>query len=212
MCKQKLENQDCNKEEGKEKRRKKKKQELMFYPELRQDKKNLKKAEEQCIETIASNKALEEELKAATAEKQKYVAQAKETKVERNIDISKLTDENAAIKTQLKELTAKQFTEISCQTNSHSEIPYQVTSPLPPLLGNKMCWQSHSSNSLPNMNIIGWYKPDYDCTDEAEEALAEKYDRQVRKFYEDERDLVRARHEAAPHSAELVDPGLHLSD
>lgn len=107
----------------------------------------------------------------ATAEN---VAQTIETKVNRNLEISKLEGWKDAI----KELTVKKFIEISCQTNSHSEIPYQVTSPF------LHVWKRDVLEILiipldliPCQTWTCWYKPEYDHTDDAEEALGEQYDK-----------------------------------
>ena len=43
-----------------------------------------------------------------------------------------------------------------------------------------------------NLDSVCWSKPDEDFTEEAEEALNDQYDRQIREFYEDERDRVHA--------------------
>ena len=84
---------------------------------------------------------------------------------------------------------------VACQTNAHPDIPYQVTSTLPPIFSSELCYNSRPiflSNSLPNLARMSQFQPTNDFTDEAEEALSEQHDRQIREFYEDERERVRA--------------------
>ena len=50
----------------------------------------------------------------------------------------------------------------------------------------------HLSRSLPSLDSICWCKPDEDFVNDAEEALCDQYDREVRDFYLDERERVRA--------------------
>ena len=57
------------------------------------------------------------------------------------------------------------------------EIPYKVTDQLPPIYSSNLC--HHSCLIYP----LFWSKPSDDFIDEAEEALAEQYDRQVEEFY-----------------------------
>ena len=90
---------------------------------------------------------------------------------------------------------------VTCQTNAHPDVPYQVTSPLPPIFSPELCYNSRSiflTNSLPNLARMSQFKPTNDFTDEAEEALSEQHDRQIREFYEDERERVRAARAGGP--------------
>ena len=84
---------------------------------------------------------------------------------------------------------------VSCQTDAHPDIPYQITSPLPPIFSSELCYRSRPiffSNSLPNLARMTQFLPTSDFNEEAEEALSEQHDRQVREFYLDERERVRA--------------------
>ena len=178
--------------------------------QLKKLERKLKETEDQYIETNDSNKALIDEIKVVTAEKKKALIQIKELKVEANGEIVKLEKEKADIGRKLTLLIEKKSEDAPCQTDSHPEIPYEVTSPLPPIFGNQLCWKSrlfHFSKSLPSLDKLCWCKPDYDFTDEAEEALNEQYDRQVREFYEDERDRVRASRLSTLLSEQVKDPG-----
>ena len=83
------------------------------------------------------------------------------------------------------------------QTESHPDIPYIITSPLPPIFNSHLCHQSkrlHLSNSLPNLHTIGWITvvPEDKIRDEAEQALSDQYDRQVRDFYDEAKDQAKA--------------------
>jgi hypothetical protein len=84
--------------------------------------------------------------------------------------------------------------ENSCQTDCHPDIPYRITSPLPPIFSSQLCFKSRPiflSKSLPNLEMVWCRNTAEDFTDEAEEALSEMYDRQICDFYEDERECVR---------------------
>ena len=50
------------------------------------------------------------------------------------------------------------------------------------------------SNSLPNLHTIGWITvvPEDKIRDEAEQALSDQYDRQVRDFYDEAKDQAKA--------------------
>ena len=80
---------------------------------------------------------------------------------------------------------------ISCQTNHHSEIPYLVTSSLPPIFGSQLCQITkpinYLSRSLPDMSTLNWVKitEEDSVMNAAEEALNEQYDRHVEEFYRD---------------------------
>ena len=147
-------------------------------------------------------------MKSADAEKEKAFRLFEEIKIEASEEFTKLKLENEAIEAKLMSLTNKTFVEVIGQTDSHPDIPNDVTSPLPPIFGNQMCWKSrpfHFSNSLPNLKMLSWCQPNYDFTDEAEEALAEQYDRQVREYYEDECARVRASR-LSTNSEQVEDP------
>jgi hypothetical protein len=120
--------------------------------------------------------------------------------------------EKKAIERELMLLTDKTFVEVPCQIDS-PEIPYDGTQPLPPIFGNQMCWKSHAfrlSNSLPNLQMLSWSEPDYDFTDEAEEALAKRTTGQSESTtYEDERDCVRVNRLSKLNSEQVEDPTLY---
>ena len=109
----------------------------------------------------------------ATAEN---VAQTIETKVNRNLEISKLEGWKGCYKG------------IDCKKVYWNLVPnkFSFWNPLPsyfalpPRLETRCVGNPHYStwsNSLPNLNMISWYKPEYDHTDDAEEALGEQYDK-----------------------------------
>jgi hypothetical protein len=90
---------------------------------------------------------------------------------------------------------------IPCQTDSHPDIPYHITSKLPPIFSSELCYTSRPifiPNSLPNLASISQLTSTYNFTDEAEEALVEQHDRQIRELYADERDCVRAARAGEP--------------
>ena len=86
----------------------------------------------------------------------------------------------------------------SCQTDRHPNIPYSVTLPLPPIFNSDLCLYSPRirtlSISLPKLDSMCWVKttPEDKLRDEAEEALNDKYDGEVRQFYLTERDRVKS--------------------
>ena len=83
---------------------------------------------------------------------------------------------------------------MSCQTDAHPDIPYQITSPLPPLFGSKLCYYSRHfksmSSSLPDLWNVNYTTSD-DLLDAAEEALAEEYEKEVDDFYLEEENRVK---------------------
>ena len=87
-----------------------------------------------------------------------------------------------------------QHTTISSQTDSHPDIPYQMTSPLPPLFGSKLCYYSRHlkfmSSSLPDLWNVKYTNTD-DMLDAAEEALAEEYEKEVDDFYLEKKEMAR---------------------
>ena len=104
-------------------------------------------------------------------------------------------DAIVTLKNLLKVYVNLESQETFCQTDSHPDIPYEVNCPLPPIFSSQLCLKSRRiflSDSLPNLDSVCWSKPDEDFTEEAEEALNDQYDRQIREFYEDERDRVHA--------------------
>ena len=91
--------------------------------------------------------------------------------------------------------TSTDFTSLGVQTDQHPEIPYSISDPLPPIFSVQLCHFSSRigclSNSLPNFNTICWVKSDNTFQDEAEEALNEHYDNQIKEFYISERERVK---------------------
>ena len=86
----------------------------------------------------------------------------------------------------------------SCQTDEHPDNPYAITEPLPPIFGSKFCFLTprikHLSHSLPNLNTVLWVNitDEERLRDEAEEALAEHYDDQVKQFYLEHKERIHA--------------------
>ena len=117
------------------------------------------------------------------------------------------------LQAKLKVFTEKQSKETSSQTDTNPDIPYKITSPLPPIFSSELCYKSpmiHLSRSLPSLDSICWCKPDEDFVNDAEEALCDQYDREVRDFYLDERERVRAAKEHAQlqkHHGHHLQPG-----
>ena len=97
----------------------------------------------------------------------------------------RLTAEQHVHELESKIIFTPEFKEFSCQTEQNLDVPYLVTSPLPPIFSSNLCFNSKRltlNKSLPNLSSIGWFGPDIEFTDEAEEALAEHYDRQVHDY------------------------------
>ena len=82
----------------------------------------------------------------------------------------------------------------SSQTDQNQDIPYSITSPLPPIFSSQLFHHSKRihflSNSLPNLSTITWVRvtEEDEIRDEAEQALCDQYDRQVRAYYDDAQD------------------------
>ena len=89
--------------------------------------------------------------------------------------------------------------EVTSQTDSHPEVPYLVTDPLPPIFSSQLCYRSRPihflSRSLPNLNSFLWCPPDDEYIDAAEEFLADQYDREIKEFNLDAQEQARLRHE-----------------
>ena len=87
---------------------------------------------------------------------------------------------------ELKVLRCKtniQKKEALSPTESHPDIPYKITDPLPPIFSMQLCHKSRPihflSRSIPNLNSILWCPPDDEILDAAEEYLSEQYDREI---------------------------------
>ena len=95
----------------------------------------------------------------------------------------------------------QQQSSISCQTDPHPEIPYNITSPLPPIFNSQLCHHTKPirflSRSLFNLDTIDWVAvtPEDIIRDEAEQALCDQYDREIEHFYIEAKDKAVALHE-----------------
>ena len=95
----------------------------------------------------------------------------------------------ASMEMIIDELKSKSFDSISCQTNQCSEIPYLVTTSLPPIFGSQLCKMTKPINflskSLPDISTLRWVMVTEEdrVMNAAEEALNQQYDRQVEEFY-----------------------------
>ena len=76
-----------------------------------------------------------------------------------------------------------------CQTDSHPEIPYDVTAPLPPIFSLQLCHATppinFMSRSLPRLDKIRWCEPSEYMVDDAEEYLNYQYEQEIEEFYRD---------------------------
>ena len=74
-----------------------------------------------------------------------------------------------------------------CQTDSHPEIPYDVTAPLPPIFSLQLCHTTPPINflsrSLPRLDKIRWCQPNEYMVDDAEEYLNYQYEQEIKEFY-----------------------------
>ena len=75
------------------------------------------------------------------------------------------------------------------QTDQHPDLPYEITSPLPPIFNSQLCHATPPihflSRSMPRLDKICWSKPNDCFVDEAEEFLNFQYDQQVQQYYLD---------------------------
>ena len=84
------------------------------------------------------------------------------------------------------------------QTQSHPDIPYNISAPLPPIFSSQLCYSSkqikHISSSLLNLSTLGWVRvTEQDIlSDKAEQALSDQYDRQIEDYYPEEREKSKA--------------------
>jgi hypothetical protein len=84
------------------------------------------------------------------------------------------------------------FLSISSQTLANQDVPYSITEPLPPIFISQLLHHTKPirflSRSLPKLDSICWGKLNdtfEDLADQAEEALNDQYDREIRYFYLD---------------------------
>ena len=98
---------------------------------------------------------------------------------------------------------------MSSQTNSHFDIPYLVTDPLPPIFSMELRYKTKPihflSKSIPNLDSILWCPPDDEYLDEAEEYLSEQYDREVKDFYLEAREKAFYNHREDYHGHDQVE-------
>ena len=84
------------------------------------------------------------------------------------------------------------------QTQSHPDIPYNISAPLPPIFSSQLCYSSkriqHISSSLPKLSTLGWVRVTEDdiLRDKAEQALSDQYDRQIEDYYLEEKEKSKA--------------------
>ena len=96
------------------------------------------------------------------------------------------------------------------QTQYHPDIPYSIDCALPPIFGSQLCHVSPKIHplraSLPNLSSILWVDQDddEDLINEAQEALADQYDREVKNFYLDEREKAREKKKINLQAQETV--------
>ena len=132
-------------------------------------------------------------------------------KVEENATLSKenkeLRDQKSSLQASIKDQDS-QMQDLQARVET-SKSTYKGTAHLHPSFSSQLSQYSRSiflSNSLPNLNSISWSKPCEDFSEEAEEALAQQYDRQVQEFYEDERERVRVARVASSGNIHLQPP------
>jgi FtsZ-binding cell division protein ZapB len=124
--------------------------------------------------------------------------QRSETKdVLRNIEQEKAELEFFRVQSKLEKK------EIASQTDSHPDIPYLVTDPLPPIFSLQLRYKSRPINflsrSIPNLSSILWCPPDDEYCDAADEYLADQYDREIEEFYLEAREQARVQHGVGQH-------------
>ena len=85
--------------------------------------------------------------------------------------------EESKLKTDLK----------SSQTHQHPEIPYKITSPLPPIFSSQLCFSTPPihflSRSLPQLDKIKWCQPEEYMVDDADEYLNNQYYQEIKDYY-----------------------------
>ena len=97
-----------------------------------------------------------------------------------------------------KKIQSKIIESVSSQTMGSIDLPYMVTEPLPPIFGPHLCYRSkpipYIAKSLPNLSTLSWARVTEEdiMVDEAEQAINELYDNQVKEFYKDAKEKVGA--------------------
>ena len=131
-------------------------------------------------ETKLITKNLKSEIK--SWKKELGSERSKRIKAEKNI---------ATLEIIVNELNTKSVKSISCQTSHCPEVPYLVTTSLPPIFGSQLCRISkpinYLSRSLPDMDTLSWVKvtEEDNVLNAAEEALNEQYDKEVEDYYKE---------------------------
>ena len=78
-----------------------------------------------------------------------------------------------------------------CQTDESPDVPYNITTPLPPIFSSQLCHATPPirflSRSLPRLDKISWCQPEDYMVDEADEYLNYQYDQEIKQFYVDAR-------------------------
>ena len=104
------------------------------------------------------------------------------------------------------------------QTDRCPEMPYKITSPLPPIFNSQLLYKTKPlkflSKSLPSLDVICWASPT-DSEDDLDELLSDMYDQQVEDFYISERERLRAEHWTAMSKKTQSPPASiapHVSD
>ena len=198
------------------------KKEVEFEKDLKHYKVIIEKKETRIQEVINANKNLNKQIIAETKSKASSTStsiqtsrilssskssntpllssNSKSTNTDSNsnlIDASATSTSGPSTKDSQKSFSSNKPSKFT-QTEPHPEIPYNVTSPLPPIFNSQLCHQSkrlpYLSNSLPNLHTIDWVTvmEGDKIRDMAEEALCDQYDRQVEDFYHEARDKARA--------------------
>ena len=132
--------------------------------------------------------------KVTTLQKYKSAKAAEENAFEKKIKAVK--EREARVEIEKMEFERKIYLKKTklvtkiCQTDQHPDLPYKITSPLPPIFGSQLLHHTPPikflSRSLPSLNKICWSQPNEDpYLDEAEEYLNWQYDQKVKQFYID---------------------------
>ena len=101
---------------------------------------------------------------------------------------ARLNIEKIKLENEVKKMEVVTETKV-CQTDNHPEIPYAITTPLPPIFSSQLCHATPPihflSRSLPRLDKISWCEPDDHIVNEAEEYLNFQYDQEIKQFYQD---------------------------
>ena len=126
--------------------------------------------------------------KAAEERKEKVELKSKSKKlkaVEEKLAKVEMEKNNLERKARLKIGTEYKIS----QTDPTPDLPYKITSPLPPIFSSQHCHTTPPihflSRSLPRLDKICWVQPEDNFLDEAEEFLNYQFDQQIKQFYVD---------------------------